>query len=296
MLTFDEARGILFEFLQRNPPGISGTLYVAPDGFEDSTHYMPAYGAREYFVDGIEAHVRLDNTVSFVDKETGVITQKYRFDCLDKIRAMTPIHGSDTIGTIDPERYTVTPRTSPRSKVSTPPPPPPAPTPAPTPPADPMLEKARALVEELRRVPSWWGVSFRGFTRESQFGLGTRSTVARGLVPASRNLRMATENYTCAGAYAIVGPDGRAIESIAIKDEQEVVFLPGTFFQFVGDFEVAGFPIRLVNQTTINPADRAEVDWDNIRARVATLHEYETKKVKGNYRIHTPGKFIGDIH
>src|SRR5690606_17936559 len=110
--------------------------------------------------------------------------------------------------------------------------------------------------------PSWWGVSFRGFTRESQFGVATRSAVARGLVPASRNLRMATENYTCAGAYAIVGPDGRAIESIAIKDEQEIVFLPGTFFQFIGDYEVDGFPIRLVNQTTIDPAERAEVDWD----------------------------------
>ncbi|MEI7054738.1 hypothetical protein WBG06_02870 [Nocardioides sp. CCNWLW239] len=106
---------------------------------------------------------------------------------------------------------------------------------------------------------------------------------------------MATENYTCAGAYAIVGPDGRAIESIAIKQEQEIVFLPGTFFQFIGDYEVDGFPIRLVNQTTINPADRAEVDWDNIRNRVAALHEHETKKVKGTYRIYTPGKFIGDI-
>ena len=83
-----------------------------------------------------------------------------------------------------------------------------------------MFEKARALVEELRRVPSWWGVSFRGFTRDSQFGLSTRSAVARGLVPASRNLRMATENFTCAGAYAIVGPDGRAIESIAIEEDE----------------------------------------------------------------------------
>lgn len=182
-----------------------------------------------------------------------------------------------------------------RPPLPRPPLPPPVLRPPPAPALDPMAERARKLVEELRRVPSWWGVSFRGFTPEAQFGAGTRSAVARGLVPASRNLRMATENYTCAGAYAIVGPDGRAIESIAIKDEQEIVFLPGTFFQFIGDYEVDGFPIRLVNQITIDPADRAQVDWDNIRNRVAALHKHETETVAGNYRIYTPGKFVGDI-
>ena len=53
---------------------------------------------------------------------------------------------------------------------------------------------------------------------------------------------------------------------------------------------------RLVSQTSVEPTDRAEVDWESIRNRVAALHEHERKTVKGRYRIYTPGKFIGDIN
>lgn len=281
---------------------MSGTLYVAPEGFEDATHYMPVYGSREFFIDGLEGGARLDGQVLFINKKSGEITRDLHIAALQKIDAMTPVTDTTDAEMTSPPSEEFMGIVPPPVPLKLDPGPPPLPDStdsaakaAPQPSVDPMFEKARALVEELRRVPSWWGVSFRGFTRESQFGLSTRSAVARGLVPASRNLRMATENFSCAGAYAIVGPDGRAIESIAIEEEQEIVFLPGTFFQFVGDYEVDGFPIRLVNQTTINPADRAQVDWDNIRNRVAALHEHETKKVKGNYRIYTPGKFVGDI-
>lgn len=91
MLTFDDARRVLEAHFREHPPAISGTLYIAPEGFEDDTHYMPVWGAREYLVDKQEPFARWDNRVLFVDKQTGEISEQLHTLALDKVRAMRPV-------------------------------------------------------------------------------------------------------------------------------------------------------------------------------------------------------------
>jgi hypothetical protein len=95
MLTFDDARRVIEEHLRAHPPGISGTLYVSPEGFEDETHYLPVWGAREFLVDGQDAYGRWDSRVLFVDKQSGEVTEDIQTLAFDKIDAMTPVRASE---------------------------------------------------------------------------------------------------------------------------------------------------------------------------------------------------------
>jgi hypothetical protein len=90
------------------------------------------------------------------------------------------------------------------------------------------------VLADLGRVPPWSGISFRGMADHASFGRETGTGVAAGLVATSRDPRIATENFTTPGLFAIVGSDGRAIESVSqVPTEQEVVFLPASVFTFV---------------------------------------------------------------
>lgn len=95
MLTFDEAREVLRAYLKAHPPGIVGTLYIAPDGLEDDAGYLPGWGAREALVEGREAYIRRDNRALFVDKETGEVTVELRNLAHKRIMKMTPVRATD---------------------------------------------------------------------------------------------------------------------------------------------------------------------------------------------------------
>lgn len=95
MLSFDDARRVIENHLRAHPPGISGTLYVSPEGFEDDTHYLPVWGAREFLVDGQDAYGRWDSRVLFVDKQTGEVTEDVQPLAFRKIKAMAPVRASE---------------------------------------------------------------------------------------------------------------------------------------------------------------------------------------------------------
>ncbi|MFH8616121.1 hypothetical protein ACH4E8_13750 [Streptomyces sp. NPDC017979] len=90
-LTPDEARNLLVTYFAEHPPPIAGELHIAPEWYEDATDYLPAWGAREFFVDGQAAYGRVDNTAIFIDKRTGAVRADLFTPNFDKIRAMTPV-------------------------------------------------------------------------------------------------------------------------------------------------------------------------------------------------------------
>ncbi|MFC4004132.1 hypothetical protein ACFS2C_23010 [Prauserella oleivorans] len=89
MLTFDEAREVLRRYLRAHPRLPVG--YIAPEGLEDATHYLPFWREQEAPVDGQFAYLLRNRRVFFVDKRTGEVTEELRNAAHKRIMAMTPV-------------------------------------------------------------------------------------------------------------------------------------------------------------------------------------------------------------
>src|SRR5690606_7216742 len=95
MLTVDEARRALERFFEQNRPLSPGTLYIAPQAWADDRHYGLKWGSREWLVGRREPYRRRDNLVLFVSKRNGMVTSGLHTDNIEKLRAMTPVKGTE---------------------------------------------------------------------------------------------------------------------------------------------------------------------------------------------------------
>ncbi|QAY73148.1 hypothetical protein ET445_07090 [Agromyces protaetiae] len=94
MVTIQEARRSLERYFAEHPPAISGDLYIGDEWFEDDQDYLPVWGSRQFYVDGLEAFARWDNLAIFVDKRTGEVRKDFHTPNFAKIRRMTPVAAS----------------------------------------------------------------------------------------------------------------------------------------------------------------------------------------------------------
>ncbi|GGU44393.1 hypothetical protein [Nocardioides albus] len=162
-----------------------------------------------------------------------------------------------------------------------------------TPDEDAAAERAKSLLKELQSFPGWSGISFRGMSAAAEFGKTANTAVARGLVATSRDSRVATENFTTPGVYAVMGTEGRGIESVSRHPKEfEVLFLPGTAFGIVGTIDVDGYPVILVHQAKL-PTENPDIDMADFKARARNA--VASGRAGAQVPITSPGKFIGDI-
>lgn len=166
-------------------------------------------------------------------------------------------------------------------------------TPAATPTAGGATQRVNAFLEELRSFPGWSGISFRGMSTEAEFGQTANVAVSRGLVATSRDSRVATENFSTPGVYAILGTEGRGIESVSrYPKEFEVLFLPGTTFAVIDKIEVDGYPVTLVRQAKLS-ADTPPIDIDDFTTRARNA--IADGRGGSQAAITSHGKYVGDI-
>jgi hypothetical protein len=85
---FEAARRIVYADARRTWDDF-GTLYVAPYGSEDATHWQVIVGAREAIVDGDWMYVRMDAPLILVEKATGQISRHVHIDSFARLTAMT---------------------------------------------------------------------------------------------------------------------------------------------------------------------------------------------------------------
>lgn len=151
------------------------------------------------------------------------------------------------------------------------------------------------LIRALRKMPVVEGVTFRGGTVEDRFGSQSSTVVTRGLTATSRDVRVATENFTTPAVYAIVGNQGRAIEGMSQHPaEEEVVFLPGIVFQPVRQVRYGSLLVIVVEQLDLDrtPED-PKADLDEVLGTIAAAIR---KGHAGDpVEVTSPGKFAGDI-
>ena len=94
-MTIHEARQALEQYFVEHPPAISGDLYISDEWFEDELDYLPVWGSRQFYVDGVEAFARWDNLAIFIDKRTGAVRQEFHTPNFAKISRMTPVAATE---------------------------------------------------------------------------------------------------------------------------------------------------------------------------------------------------------
>lgn len=161
---------------------------------------------------------------------------------------------------------------------------------------DELDRKVADLLQAVGKLPPRRGISYRGRQQGDSFGHEGQVLVTRLLTATSRDVRVATENFSSTGLYVVIGRTGRDIEQLSRHpDEQEVVFLPATMFLVVKSARVDDLPVTIVEQ--LNP------EVDQLDEPIATLdeigrltaHRVNEGRSSAPVRIHSPGKFAGDI-
>jgi hypothetical protein len=156
-------------------------------------------------------------------------------------------------------------------------------------------EQLDALLSALDKLPPYRGLSYRGYAVPN--GRLRPRTVASGvLVPTSRDPRVATDNFSTTGVYAVIGSRGRDIASLSRHpQEQEVVFRPGSLFLPIESFDVGGLEVAVVEE--IDP------DRDRDEQPAFTLAQLEDQmrsaiedaRARNPVEGVTPGKFAGPL-
>ena len=93
MVTFEQAKEIVHTTLEAGWLPGAGTLYVAPDGFEDRQYWLVRAGAREGLVDGDPRYLVYEACELVVDKRTGEFGVLEFCRHQQRLEHMTPVRG-----------------------------------------------------------------------------------------------------------------------------------------------------------------------------------------------------------
>jgi hypothetical protein len=159
----------------------------------------------------------------------------------------------------------------------------------------PLDERLAALLSALDKLAPHRGLSYRGYSgRQGQ--TFQRAIPSAVLVSTSRDPRVATDNFSTDGVYAVIGRRGRDLTSVSERpDEQEVVFRPGSVYLPIERFDVDGLEVAVVEE--LDP------DNDPDAAPPFTLDQLKAQMTEAIRDAHgrppvediTPGKFAGPL-
>lgn len=156
-------------------------------------------------------------------------------------------------------------------------------------------ETAEQFLTALAKLPPFAGLTFRGL------GAGDPEPPALGLVvgvlPTSRDPRVASENGTAPRLLALLHRTGRSLEPFSAHPWQgEVVVRPDTAWQRLLEVPVAGLasPVLLLAELDPDGAPMP-VTWPPTLEAVAALVERTVAEAlgAGPVDVPVPGKFAG---
>lgn len=152
-----------------------------------------------------------------------------------------------------------------------------------------------ALLSTLEQLPPHGGLVFRGCSARSHERWPGRAYVTEELLSASRDPRVATENFTTDAVYALVSRTGRAIEQFsAARYEREVVFLPGTVFTLVTRVRVKDLGVTIVEEFDPHAEGTPEpIDFGALQEEIG--REILEAELREALQPSAVGKFAGDI-
>jgi hypothetical protein len=163
----------------------------------------------------------------------------------------------------------------------------------------PLDERLAALLSALDKLPPYRGLSYRGYAGR-QGPMFQRAIPSGVLVSTSRDPRVATDNFSTDGVYAVIGRRGRDLTSVSEHpDEQEVVFRPGSVYLPIERFDVDGLEVAVVeeldpdNDPTAQPSDRPPFTLEQLKEQMTEA----IRDARGRPPVEdvTSGKFAGPL-
>lgn len=152
------------------------------------------------------------------------------------------------------------------------------------------------LLETLQELPPFQDVVFRGWNDSPRWSSGAGTFVTTGLNATSRDPRVATENFTTTGLYAVLCRTGRAIEQFsADRTAREVALLPSTVLLWGRQVRVGDLPVTIIEEVVLDPQDGPDdhplADPDDLARAIAGRVQGALQREP--VTIGQPGRFVG---
>ena len=148
----------------------------------------------------------------------------------------------------------------------------------------------------LDKLPPYEGITFRGLDPGAV--APTSVAVVAGVMASSRNVRVATENFTSTEVFALLNRTGRDISALsAHSDEAEVVVRPGSLWRPLMTVELVSPAVRVhfLEELEVSGASRLPESWgsdlEDVRSRV--MRAIQVSAAREPVEVHIPGKFSG---
>lgn len=157
---------------------------------------------------------------------------------------------------------------------------------------DSPASKAETILDSLLQLPPFQDVVFRGWNGTDRWSSGAGSFVTTGLTPTSRDPRVASENFTTTGLYAIASRTGRCIEQFsADRVGREVVLLPSTVLVWGRQARVSEVRVTIIEEIVLGEEGRVFADQEDLERTIAArvLAAVDRPPVE----IAQPGRFVG---
>lgn len=157
----------------------------------------------------------------------------------------------------------------------------------------PPEDRLQRLLQGLDELPPLPGISFRGRSPEARFGRPGEVAVTMGLLPTSRDGRVATENFRVGALYAVIGRTGRFLKQLSARpDEEEVLFRPGTMLRAGDTVQLGDLAVTFVHEFSLDAPPQPRDVTADLRRIAAAL---EGARRRPEVAVGVPGKFLGDI-
>jgi hypothetical protein len=156
------------------------------------------------------------------------------------------------------------------------------------------------FMEIVRSLPQVQDVVFRG---HPELAAPPSPFVTTGIVPTSRNPRVATENFSTPVLLCIVSATGRVLGSLSRQSsDEEVVILPGRLLTPIAEFSVGSALIVVLDEIEASPSG-AWVEPSrvgNIPSETEAMMGYVRSRVEqsiagASVSIVSPGKFVSPV-
>jgi hypothetical protein len=159
----------------------------------------------------------------------------------------------------------------------------------------PLDERLAALLSALDKLPPYRGLSYRGYAgRQGQ--TFQRAIPSGVLVSTSRDPRVATDNFSTDGVYAVIGRRGRDLTSVSERpDEQEVVFRPGSVYLPIERFDVDDLEVAIVEELDPDNDPNAAPPFTLDQLKDQMTEAIRDSRGRPSVDDITPGKFVGPL-
>ncbi|MCC2307979.1 hypothetical protein [Cellulomonas chengniuliangii] len=152
------------------------------------------------------------------------------------------------------------------------------------------------FLDAIDKLPAFNGIAFRGLAagEVEPPPLG----VVTGVLAASRDARVASENFTAGRLLVLLNRTGRDVSMFAERPaDAEIVVRPGSVWHRLTEFETPGIaaPLLVLEELDVADVTASPTEWGDTLAELTArvTRAVQQSLAAAPNEIGSPGKFVG---